>query len=296
MLEGLFQATPRFLFFTGKGGVGKTSIASATSIALADRGQRVLLVSTDPASNLDEVLGLPLGSAPREVPGVPGLDAMNIDPLAAAATYRERVVGPYRGVLPDSAVTSIEEQLSGACTVEIAAFDEFTALLVDPATTESYDHVVFDTAPTGHTLRLLSLPGAWSDFIDTNTLGTSCIGPLSGLTNQHDRYRSAVATLADPTRTVMVLVSHPDTLSLDEAARAAGELAAIGIANQRLVINGVFRATDPFDALAVSLAARATEALSTSGLSEVARILAKLASGVPTISAPRTSSSGRPSG
>ena len=263
MLEGLFQATPRFLFFTGKGGVGKTSIASATSIALADRGQRVLLVSTDPASNLDEVLGLPLGSAPREVPGVPGLDAMNIDPLAAAATYRERVVGPYRGVLPDSAVTSIEEQLSGACTVEIAAFDEFTALLVDPATTESYDHVVFDTAPTGHTLRLLSLPGAWSDFIDTNTLGTSCIGPLSGLTNQHDRYRSAVATLADPTRTVMVLVSHPDTLSLDEAARAAGELAAIGIANQRLVINGVFRATDPFDALAVSLAARATEALST---------------------------------
>jgi arsenite-transporting ATPase len=273
MLQGLLHATPRFLFFTGKGGVGKTSTASATAIGLADRGERVLLVSTDPASNLDEVLGLSLASAPREVPGVPGLEAMNIDPLAAAAAYRERVVGPYRGVLPDSAVASIEEQLSGACTVEIAAFDEFTSLLTDPVATESYDHVIFDTAPTGHTLRLLSLPGAWTDFIDTNTLGTSCIGPLSGLANQHDRYGSAVATLADGTRTVLVLVSRPDALALGEAARAATELAALGIVNQRLVLNGVFRATDPDDSLAVALAAQGTEALATmpSELASLAR-------------------------
>jgi arsenite-transporting ATPase len=261
MLEGLLRAPPRFLFFTGKGGVGKTSTASATAIALADRGDRVLLVSTDPASNLDEVLGLTLASTPRPVPGVPGLDALNIDPMAAAASYRERVVGPYRGVLPDSAVASIEEQLSGACTVEIAAFDEFTALLADPAATADYDHVIFDTAPTGHTLRLLSLPEAWTDFIDTNTLGTSCIGPLSGLANQQDRYRAAVATLADGTRTVLVLVSRPDTMALDEAARAAGELAALGIGNQRLVINGVFRASGADDPLAASLAVRAADAL-----------------------------------
>ena len=261
MLEGLLGAPPRFLFFTGKGGVGKTSTASATAIALADRGERVLLVSTDPASNLDEVLGLTLASTPRPVPDVAGLEALNIDPMAAAAAYRERVVGPYRGVLPDSAVTSIEEQLSGACTVEIAAFDEFTALLADPAATASYDHVIFDTAPTGHTLRLLSLPEAWTDFIDTNTLGTSCIGPLSGLSNQQDRYRAAVDTLADGTRTVLVLVSRPDPIALDEAARAAGELAALGIVNQRLVINGVFRAADAGDPLAVSLAERAAQAL-----------------------------------
>jgi len=263
MLDGLLTGTPRFVFFTGKGGVGKTSTAAASAIALADQGARVLLVSTDPASNLDEVLCTPLGSTPRPVADVDGLDAMNIDPMAAAAAYRERVVGPYRGVLPDSAVSSIEEQLSGACTVEIAAFDEFTALLADPAATEIYDHVIFDTAPTGHTLRLLSLPEAWSAFIDTNTLGTSCIGPLSGLSTQHDRYRSAVATLADGDRTVLVLVSRPDPLALGEAGRAAGELAALGIANQRLVLNGVFKPSDLTDPLAVAIGAQTTSALGT---------------------------------
>ena len=261
VLGGLLASAPRFMFFTGKGGVGKTSSASAVAVGLADAGRRVLLVSTDPASNLDEVLGVPLGGSPTPVPGVAGLDALNIDPLAAAAAYRERVVGPYRGVLPDSAVASVEEQLSGACTVEIAAFDEFTALLADPAATAAYDHVVFDTAPTGHTLRLLSLPGAWSEFIDTNTLGTSCIGPLSGLTSQHDRYRSAVATLADTERTVLVVVSRPDPLALDEAARAAAELGALGVANQRLVVNGVFSTPGSDDPLAAALASRAAAAL-----------------------------------
>ena len=260
-LGHLLASAPRFVFFTGKGGVGKTSTASAVALGLADAGRQVLLVSTDPASNLDEVLGVPLGSSPEPVPGVAGLHALNIDPLAAAAAYRERVVGPYRGVLPESAVASVEEQLSGACTVEIAAFDEFTALLADPTATAAYDHVVFDTAPTGHTLRLLSLPGAWSEFIDTNTLGTSCIGPLSGLTSQHDRYRAAVATLADAGRTVLVLVSRPDPLALGEAARAGAELGALGIRNQRLVINGVLPPSASDDPLAAALASRAAAAL-----------------------------------
>lgn len=261
VLGGLLIDAPRFVFFTGKGGVGKTSIASAVAVGLADAGRRVLLISTDPASNLDEVLGVPLGGSPTPVSGVVGLDALNIDPLAAAAAYRDRVIGPYRGVLPDSAVASVEEQLSGACTVEIAAFDEFTALLADPAATAGYDHVIFDTAPTGHTLRLLSLPGAWSEFIDTNTLGTSCIGPLSGLSSQQDRYRAAVATLADLERTMLVLVSRPDTLALGEAARAARELGALGATNQRLVVNGVLPAAGAADPLAAALAFRAAAAL-----------------------------------
>ncbi len=260
-LESLIATAGRYSFFTGKGGVGKTSTSSALAIALADRGDSVLLVSTDPASNLDEVLETRLGGEAVPVTGVDRLWALNVDPEAAAAAYRERVVGPYRELLPESAVNSIEEQLSGACTVEIAAFDEFTALLTDPEITGRYDHIVFDTAPTGHTLRLLALPSAWTSFIDENTLGTSCIGPLSGLSQQQDRYARAVATLADADLTTLVMVTRPDLLSLGEAARAADELYQLGITNQRLVVNGVFVASDPTDPVAAGMERLGRQAL-----------------------------------
>ena len=255
-----FAAT-RILFFTGKGGVGKTSLACATAIALADSGKRVLLVSTDPASNLDEVLGTRLGTAPTPIPLVPGLSALNIDPEAAARAYRERVVGPYRGVLPAAAVASIEEQLSGACTVEIAAFDEFSKLLGDVDATRAFDHVIFDTAPTGHTLRLLELPAAWSTFIDTNVGGTSCLGPLSGLKAQQSLYAASHAALRDGTQTTLVLVARPDAPSLAEAERTRGALHELGLRNVRLVLNGVFHAQDADDPVAVALDARGRAAL-----------------------------------
>ena len=184
----LVRLATRHLFFTGKGGVGKTSVACATAVGLADAGKRVLLVSTDPASNLDEVLGAALGTRPTAVPGVAGLSALNLDPEAAAHAYRERVVGPYRELLPPASVRSMEEQLSGACTVEIAAFDEFARLLGEPAATAEYDHVLFDTAPTGHTLRLLTLPSAWTGFVEQSAFGTSCLGPLAGLEKQRVLY------------------------------------------------------------------------------------------------------------
>ncbi|GAB4259949.1 arsenical pump-driving ATPase [Deferrisoma sp.] len=260
-MNPVFERMPRHVFFTGKGGVGKTTLASATAVALADAGRRVLLVCTDPASNLDEVLGTPLGLEPRAVEGVAGLYGVNVDPEEAARAYRERVVGPVRGVLPPEAVRSIEEQLSGACTVEIAAFGEFARYLGDPEATAGFDHVVFDTAPTGHTLRLLELPAAWTEFIATNTTGTSCLGPLSGLREQEARFRAALGRLADPVQTEVVLVARPDRESLAEAARASRELAALGIGNQRLVVNGVFRARDPVDPLARAWEARAAEAL-----------------------------------
>ncbi len=251
----------RYLFFTGKGGVGKTSISCATAIALADRGRRVLLVSTDPASNLDEVLGVGLRSSPTAIPGVSNLEAMNLDPEVAAQEYRDRMVGPYRGVLPDATVRSMEEQLSGSCTTEIAAFDEFSRLLGNAACTAAYDHVIFDTAPTGHTLRLLSLPHAWTSFLETNTTGTSCLGPLSGLKEQQGLYEASLRTLADPGRTMLVLVSRPEGSALREAERSSAELRDLGVANQRLILNGMFRAALRDDLVAVAFEQRGREAL-----------------------------------
>ncbi|CAN5421934.1 arsenical pump-driving ATPase [soil metagenome] len=250
-----------FVFFTGKGGVGKTSVASATALRLADAGRRVLIVSTDPASNLDDVFDMRVGTEPTPVAGVNGLDVMNIDPEAAAAAYREQMVGPYRGVLPDTAVRSMEEQLSGACTVEIAAFNEFTALLAQQQIVERYDHILFDTAPTGHTLRLLSLPSAWSEFIDTGSAGASCLGPLAGLEAHQAQYAATVRALADATRTTVNLVSRAEESALREAARAGGELALLGIANQRLILNGVFMDATGGDVIAEAIAHRQGDAL-----------------------------------
>ncbi|HUE90222.1 MAG TPA: arsenical pump-driving ATPase [Vicinamibacterales bacterium] len=262
LLMGALPFVPtRVLFFTGKGGVGKTSLACATAIALADSGTRVLLVSTDPASNLDEALGVTLGAAPTPVPAVSGLSALNIDPEQAARAYRERVVGPYRDVLPAAAVASIEEQLSGACTVEIAAFDEFSKLLGDADATRAFDHVIFDTAPTGHTLRLLELPAVWSSFIEANVGGTSCLGPLSGLEAQQSLYAASHAALRDEAQTTLVLVARPDAPSLTEAERTRSELHQLGIRNVRLILNAVFRAHNTDDSIAAALETRGRAAL-----------------------------------
>lgn len=263
----------RNLLFTGKGGVGKTSIACATAVLLADAGKRVLLVSTDPASNLDEVLATEIGMRPTAIDGVSGLKAINIDPVKAAYEYKERVVGPYRELLPGSAIKSIEEQLSGACTVEIAAFDEFAKLLGDPEVTSEFDHVIFDTAPTGHTLRLLQLPTAWSDFIASNNSGTSCLGPLAGLAAQRELYERTVAALSDAGTTTVYLVSRPEESSLAEADRTREELNALGIKNQRLIVNGIFEATDREDRIAVALEQRGRDALA--GMPENVRALSR---------------------
>lgn len=257
----LLESATRYLFFTGKGGVGKTSLSCAMGLALAESGKRVLIVSTDPASNLDEVLETPLSSRPLPVTGAPGLFALNIDPEASARDYRERMVAPYRGVLPATAIASMEEQFSGACTVEIAAFDEFAKLLGDRASTADFDHVIFDTAPTGHTLRLLTLPSAWSGFIASSTGGASCLGPLAGLEKQKALYADTVARLADPAQTRVVLVARADAAALREAERTRGELAELGVSNLQLFINGLFATTSSDDRIAVALAKRSAEAL-----------------------------------
>ena len=255
------RRAPRHLFFTGKGGVGKTSLACASAVMLGDAGRRVLIVSTDPASNLDAVLDTQLGARPRAINGAIGVEAMNINPEQAALDYRERTVAPYRGVLPEPEVALLHERLSGACMIEVAAFDEFALLLSDPDRTAAYDHIFFDTAPTGHTLRLLELPAAWTGFLEAAPGDVSCLGPLSGLKAARERYVATVRALADPAATALVLVARPDRVALMEAARTSEELRGQGLTNQQLVINAVFRASDEADKLAAAFERRGAQAL-----------------------------------
>lgn len=273
-LANFLLSSTKNLFFTGKGGVGKTSLACASAVWLARQGRSVLIVSTDPASNLDEVLEVEVRDGATPVPGVPGLWALNIDPERAAKSYRERIVGPYRKVFPEAVIRSMEEQLSGACTVEIAAFDEFTKVLGNSGATADFDHIIFDTAPTGHTLRLLKLPAAWTGFIDTNTTGTSCLGPLAGLQSQRELYESSLRALADSRLTTLILVSRPESSALVEAERTRKELEALGMCNQRLALNGVFTAEDRSDKLALALELRGQRTIQAmaSGLSSLPRI------------------------
>ncbi|MEA4971306.1 MAG: arsenical pump-driving ATPase [Candidatus Pelethousia sp.] len=229
----------KYLFYTGKGGVGKTSVACATAVSLADNGKRVLLISTDPASNLQDVFSMELTNKGTSIPGAPNLDVANLDPIQAAAEYRESVIAPYRGKLPASVIANMEEQLSGSCTIEIAAFNEFSSFITDGKVQQEYDHIIFDTAPTGHTLRMLQLPSAWSNFISESTHGASCLGQLSGLESKKAIYKQAVETLADGSLTTLILVTRPETAPFKEAERASGELSALGVNNQILVVNGV---------------------------------------------------------
>jgi arsenite-transporting ATPase len=257
------EEPPRFLFFTGKGGAGKTSLSCAAALVLARQGKRVLLVSTDPASNVGQVFGVTIGNTVTPIPHVPGLSALEIDPEQAAEAYRERIIGPVRGLLPEKELASIAEQLSGSCTTEIASFDEFTGLLADEGLKDQYDHVIFDTAPTGHTIRLLQLPGSWTDFLEAGKGDASCLGPMSGLEKHRTVYAQAVSALQDPAQTRLVLVARAQSSSLAEVARTYDELSQIGVMGENLVINGVLPTIAGEEGLARAVRDREAQAIAT---------------------------------
>ncbi len=254
------DATP-FIFFTGKGGVGKTSLASATAIRLADSGKSVLLICTDPASNLKDVLETEITEKVTPVSGVDRLHAVNIDPEKSAEAYRQRAISPLEDILPQRDLERMREELSGACTTEIAAFDEFARYIAGDGGQTPYDIIIFDTAPTGHTLRLLELPAAWSDFIEENPDGASCLGPSSALKTNQQRYQKVVDRLKDANTTTIYLVTRPEKTALREADRSGKELMKMGLANQELLINGVFEPVDETDPFANKLSARMQDTL-----------------------------------
>lgn len=251
----------KYIFFTGKGGVGKTSIACATSLNLADSGKNILLISTDPASNLQDVFDIPLSNKVTKLKDIPTLSILNLNPEQAALEYKESIIGPYRGKLPEAVLFNMEEQLSGSCTVEIAAFNEFADVITNKEKHDLYDHIVFDTAPTGHTLRMLQLPAAWNTFIDENTTGVSCLGQLSGLGDRKVVYEQAVKTLSDKNNTTLFLVSRPDETPLKEVERSYKELLDLDIQSQRLIINGVLENFDQNDSISSKLYKRQQNAL-----------------------------------
>lgn len=255
------ESFTKYIFFTGKGGVGKTSIACATAVNLADSGKKVLLVSTDPASNLQDVFDMPLDNKGTVIKEVPNLTVINLDPEQAAREYKESVIGPYRGKLPESVIINMEEQLSGSCTVEIAAFNEFSDVITNEEKRKGYSHIIFDTAPTGHTLRMLQLPSAWNTFIDENTTGASCLGQLSGLEDKKGIYKEAVRTLSDASQTTLFLVSRPDETPLREVERSSTELLDLNIKAQNLIINGVLENYDENDTISKQLYERQQKAL-----------------------------------
>lgn len=241
----------KYLFFTGKGGVGKTSTACAVAVNLADDGKKIMLVSTDPASNLQDVFGTELNNKGVQIKDVPNLVVANFEPEVAAAEYRESVISPYRGKLPQAVIDNMEEQLSGSCSVEIAAFNEFSSMITDEKASKEFDYIIFDTAPTGHTLRMLQLPSAWNNFINESTHGASCLGQLSGLEDKKEIYKNSVETLADKNKTTLVLVSRPENTPLKEAERASHELQEIGVNNQVLIVNGVLQNHDDYLSTAI---------------------------------------------
>ncbi len=230
----------KFYFFSGKGGVGKTTMSAASAVYYAKQDKKTLIITTDPASNLADVFEQPIGHKITPIKGIEKLFAMELDPDVATAEYKERTLSPLKGLIPEASFAVLEEQLNSPCTAEMAAFDRFTDFLG----VSDFEIVIFDTAPTGHTLRLLELPVEWSGVIEKaandGTGGQTCIGPAAALAQSKSKFDRAISAMRDPKQTTFIFVLRPEVTPLYEAKRSINELLKLGIKSQELIVNGMY--------------------------------------------------------
>lgn len=253
------------VLFGGKGGVGKTTLATAYAVLLAQRGQRTLLVSTDPAHSTRDLLNAPLGPDPVAIPGAGPLEAVELDAEREAARYVARVLRDAQATVSREVLPAVERHLNLAAqspgTLETALLDRLVDVL--GWCPQRYDRIVVDTAPTGHTLRLLALPtvlGPWLDGLvrqrervaDTDRMlaamtrrDTPTGGADDRLAARRTALRETRARLESDA--VFHLVTVPERLPVAETLRSATALHAGGMAVGRVLVNRILPASmDPF--------------------------------------------------
>lgn len=229
---------PKYLFFGGKGGVGKTSVSTATAVWFADHGYSTTIVSTDPTVSLSAMFH-------QEIPGdnlvpieqVSNLCGLNINPTDAKGVFQSRLnnlMGQMGGILGGDAIST-------PCAEEMATFDQFVGFLENPKS----QVIVFDTAPTGKTLRELAMPFDWAGYIEKQIRDGKELALLlkmddssfESLNRDKQRYENALAVLRDPINTIFSLVLLPERLPVEETRSAMNGLDKLGIPVQALVIN-----------------------------------------------------------
>jgi arsenite-transporting ATPase len=250
----------RIAFFGGKGGVGKTTCSAAYALSLAEKGQRTLLVSTDPAHSLGDLLNVRIGDESLKVGDF--LYVREIDPERASRRYLEEVKENMRELAAPRLWKEVERQMDFAAASpgadEAALFDEMVSVILEAE--GAYDRIVFDTAPTGHTLRLLSLPelmGVWIEGMLARRRKTRDLQRMlhnaSGLADddqpedrvyallqrRKNRFASARERLLDPAYTSFYFVVNPERLSILEAFNARKMLNKYGIPVGGVVVNRV---------------------------------------------------------
>ncbi|MFA5838071.1 MAG: TRC40/GET3/ArsA family transport-energizing ATPase [Bellilinea sp.] len=232
------DGTTKYLFFGGKGGVGKTTLATATAVWFADHNYKTTIVSTDPTVSLSAMFGQEIGGEARiPIHHVPNLCGLNINPNDAKGVFQSRL----NSVMGQMTGTFGGDVISTPCAEEMATFDQFVTFLEEPDS----DVIVFDTAPTGKSLRELAMPFDWASFLQKQIQEGQKLAELmdmdensfEDLERDKHRYENALNVMRDRVSTIFNLVLLPERLPIEETHSAIQGLDRLGISVQALVIN-----------------------------------------------------------